>query len=304
MREPSNIRAELDAPLRACARGRALPNIALMRLLSAASAEPEAHRALDVRIASTKPGSAARMRLERLSEIWRRVPSAFGTVARMNALCGAAGGDCSGLFDAAARRSPEAGVALYSFGDAGLLTAATQEVVDQMSRWGILRRPDTVLDLGCGIGRIAAAIAPRVARVVGVDSSGEMVKLARARTPTCSNVTIIRGDGTNLAFFADESFELVLAIDSFPYLVEAQCESAHFDEISRILKPGGLLLIMNYSYRGDLARDRSDIGGLARKCALKVLRNGTAGLSLWDGRAFLLRRGKGRDHASRISDRT
>jgi hypothetical protein len=80
----------------------------------------------------------------------------------------------------------------------------------------------------------------------------------------------------------------VLAIDSFPYLVEAQLQAMHFGEIARVLQPRGQFLIMNYSYRGDLARDRVEVARLAGQHDLEVLRNGTGGLSLWDGRAFLL----------------
>jgi hypothetical protein len=57
-----------------------------------------------------------------------------------------------------------------------------------------------------------------------------------------------------------------------------------------VLQAGGALLIMNYSYRGHLALDRADLGHFAAAYGFAVERNGTADLSLWDGRAFLLRR--------------
>ena len=44
-----------------------------------------------------------------------------------------------------------------------------------------LRASDRVLDIGCGYGRWAEALAPDVARYVGVDFSAELLRLARAR---------------------------------------------------------------------------------------------------------------------------
>src|SRR3546814_3889845 len=59
------------------------------------------------------------------------------------------------MFDRLAERSPEAGVALYSLGDARTLDAATAEVVAAMrARTAIAGRD--LLDIGCGYGRLAA----------------------------------------------------------------------------------------------------------------------------------------------------
>ena len=56
-------------------------------------------------------------------------------------------------------------------------------------------RPDwTVADLGCGTGALTAALAPDVARVVGVDQSADMLRSARRRTAGLGNVELRRGD--------------------------------------------------------------------------------------------------------------
>src|SRR5262249_3900326 len=72
------------------------------------------------------------------------------------------------FFDQAVRRSPERSVALYSHGDPDLLRAATDAVVTRLRDWGLVRRGARVLDLGCGIGRVAAALAPEVGEVLGL----------------------------------------------------------------------------------------------------------------------------------------
>src|SRR5205807_10542414 len=74
-------------------------------------------------------------------------------------------------FDAAARLSPEASVALYALGDPALLAAATAEIVSQLKQWNLIGRRRRVLDLGCGIGRLAAPLAAEGAEIIGVDVS-------------------------------------------------------------------------------------------------------------------------------------
>ena len=66
------------------------------------------------------------------------------------------------LFDLAVARAPEASVAAYSLNDPAILAAGTAELVVWLDDAGLLRPAFDVLDLGCGIGRVATAIAPRV----------------------------------------------------------------------------------------------------------------------------------------------
>jgi len=60
-----------------------------------------------------------------------------------------------------------------------------------------------------------------------------------------------------------------------------------------VLKPGGSLLILNFSYRGDPELDRADVAHLAAANQFEICRNGTREFALWDGLAFLLRRTSG-----------
>ena len=66
-----------------------------------------------------------------------------------------------------------------------------------------------------------------------------------------------QASGRDLAGFADGSFDLVLAVDSLPYVFRAGGEAllaAMLAEIARALRPGGELLALNLTYRGDPAR--------------------------------------------------
>jgi SAM-dependent methyltransferase len=159
-----------------------------------------------------------------------------------------------------------------------------------MAEWGLLGPDRVVLDLGCGIGRFAAAIAGSVRRVVGLDISARMVEEARRRCAGLANVEIRRTSGRDLAGIADGAIDTILAADSFPYLVLAgpALVRRHVEEAARVLRPGGHLLILNHSYRGDAEADRRELGQLAAAAGFRLRRAGTCPFALWDGLAFHL----------------
>jgi predicted TPR repeat methyltransferase len=177
------------------------------------------------------------------------------------------------LFDGWAARNEATSVAFYSLGSPELLAEATRELVAWLAP--LLTPASRVLDFGCGIGRVAEALAPCVASLEGVDISQSMVDAARRR---CPNVRFSQIEGLDLRVFADESFDLALAVDSFPYVVEAGLEDALFSELRRVLEPGGKLVILNYAYDG-----RPFVTPRGFELDLEA-----QPFTLWNGRAFAL----------------
>ncbi len=95
-----------------------------------------------------------------------------------------------------------------------------------------------VLDVGCGTGRFAAALAERGARVWGIDPSPEM--LAQARR-TAVGVGFKQAAAEDLPF-KDAWFEravLVLVL----HLVD---RARALDEVARVLVPGGRAVIATF----------------------------------------------------------
>lgn len=197
---------------------------------------------------------------------------------------------CERLFDWSVQQSEEASVALYSLGNPRLLERATQEIVLQLKAWGAVSHDTALVDIGCGIGRLLVALAPQVRGAVGIDVSAEMVKAARARCAPYSNVTVIKGDGRGLAGLEDAAFEVAVAVDSFPYLRQSgyALVERFFAESARVLKPGGQLVILNYSYSGDEDTDAKEVRTLAAENGLEVRLIGARPFELWDGVAFVL----------------
>jgi SAM-dependent methyltransferase len=199
---------------------------------------------------------------------------------------------CERLFDWSVQQSEEASVALYSLGNPELLERATEEIVAQLEAWGVLGEDTEVLDIGCGIGRLLVALAPRVKQAVGIDVSMEMVKAAQKRCAALENVSVLKGDGYGLLGLSDSSFDLAIAVDSFPYLRQSGFELVQrfVAESARVLRPGGQLVILNYSYSDDDVADEREVRELARASGFEVVEIGGRPFELWNGVAFRLLR--------------
>jgi 2-polyprenyl-6-hydroxyphenyl methylase/3-demethylubiquinone-9 3-methyltransferase len=93
-----------------------------------------------------------------------------------------------------------------------------------------------VLDLGCGKGRFARALAARGADLVGTDLSAAMLAAAEG-------VARVRATARQLPFAA-QSFDAVLAVELLEHL-DPRGLRAVFAEARRVLRPEGVLLIVD-----------------------------------------------------------
>jgi SAM-dependent methyltransferase len=201
---------------------------------------------------------------------------------------------CERLFDWSVLQSEEASVALYSLGSPTLLERATREIIAQLEQWKVIGLDKTVLDLGCGIGRIAAELGPRSRAVHGIDVSREMINIALKRCEPFANVHLLKSSGHDLRDFVDQSFDTVVAVDTFPYLNQSGIAlvESYFDEVQRVLKSRGEFVIFNYSYSGDDDADKTDIARMAKDYGFEALVSGERPFSIWNGSAFHLRKRK------------
>jgi SAM-dependent methyltransferase len=199
------------------------------------------------------------------------------------------------LFDWSVQQSEEASVALYSLGNPELLQRATDEIVARLRTWGLITGDTDLLDIGCGIGRLLVALAPYVASATGIDVSAEMVKVAKRRSAGFKNVTVLKGDGRGLTGIADASFDLAIAVDSFPYLRQSGYALVeHFvAESARVLRPRGELVILNYSYSEDSDADVGEVRSLAAQNGFQLVQVGERTFEMWDAVAYRLRKADG-----------
>ena len=265
--------------------GRLSPEVAMARLLlSGDPPTPERLRALAEDEPDFGPlaalGAAQAEGLTRLADI-----AASGIDPEGEDMVAAT----AALFDRMAAASPEAAVAFYSLGDPALLDRTTAELAAVVRAWAPVTGR-AVADLGCGIGRLAVALASDAGDVVAIDVSAAMVAEAGRRTAGLG-VRVVQGSGRDLAVLDNGSIDLLVAADSFPYLVRAGLTERHVAEAARVLRPGGDLLVFNWSYRGDPAADEAEARALAAAHGFQVLRAGETPFAIWDATGFHLRRG-------------
>jgi malonyl-CoA O-methyltransferase len=99
--------------------------------------------------------------------------------------------------------------------------------------------PRIAVDLGCATGRGALALAGRypATRVLAIDSSAGMLRVARANAAAISSVAVLGGDAERLPL-GDQSVQLVLANLVLPWCRPPTL----FAEAARVLEADGLLL--------------------------------------------------------------
>lgn len=105
------------------------------------------------------------------------------------------------------------------------------------------------LDLGCGTATAEANLCSSFRSGVGIDLSYRMLK---ARECKAENCFFLQGNVAELPF-SDGTFDLVFSITLMHHLAD-DVLPVFFDEIYRVLKPGGLTVHFDHNPRNFLTR--------------------------------------------------
>ena len=122
-------------------------------------------------------------------------------------------------------------------------------------RW-VLRqlppRPERVLDVGCGAGRLACTLAGRAAHVDGLDRSPVMIDGARRRCPQAANVRWLEGEVLDPGLaLRDDGYDAIIAVSSLHHM---PLDDA-LERLVGLLRPGGVLVVVGH-YRPATSGDR------------------------------------------------
>jgi SAM-dependent methyltransferase len=105
----------------------------------------------------------------------------------------------------------------------------------------------SLLDVGCGDGKLMSLVAPFVERVAGVDSEAGAIRLAREQLRALPNCEVLHVTSDDLPF-ADRTFEIATSADVIEHLTDP---ARHLREIRRVLRPGGALVLTTPKWRAE-----------------------------------------------------
>ena len=158
--------------------------------------------------------------------------------------------DYKSTWDAAAVDVDSAKLAVTGYTDEDEYARTAQQNVEILEETVGLGPDDEILEIGCGVGRVGAALAPLCRRWVGTDVSSNMLGHARERLAGFDNVELVELSGWDLAPIASSSLDVVYCMVVFMHLDEWE-RFAYVREAMRVLRPGGRLYVDNFNLRSD-----------------------------------------------------
>jgi SAM-dependent methyltransferase len=99
-----------------------------------------------------------------------------------------------------------------------------------------------VLEVGCGTGELAGALAAAGLRVVGLDPSAGMLDVFRRR----GGRRLVQGDGAALPVRHD-SVDLAVTVATLHHVAAAEAVRATLAEMVRVVRPGGAVLVWDHN---------------------------------------------------------
>jgi SAM-dependent methyltransferase len=100
----------------------------------------------------------------------------------------------------------------------------------------------SMVELGCGAGRMTRSFAQRFQSVIAVDISAEMQARAKGYLPSFSNIRWILSNGETLSDIESASVDFVFSYLVLQHMPNKEVVFSSIREIMRILRPGGAFL--------------------------------------------------------------
>jgi ubiquinone/menaquinone biosynthesis C-methylase UbiE len=119
---------------------------------------------------------------------------------------------------------------------------------EEGGRWDLERlrpwfgRDSTVLDLGCGIGRVARYVAPECAVLWAVDASQKMLDMAAERLRGLNNVKYAHCHDVRFPDVPSESVDMAYSLLVLQHL-EREDAFLLLEELRRVIRPGGTVIL-------------------------------------------------------------
>ncbi len=128
---------------------------------------------------------------------------------------------------------------------------------------------EDALEIGCGTGAFARELARRCRRVVALDMSAEMIRVARSRSTQFDNLEFQLADAMTWSF-PQSHFDFICSIATLHHLGQREL----FVKMREALKPGGVLVVLDLVKSNGLVERMLDVIGLGVSGGLRLMHNG------------------------------
>ena len=154
----------------------------------------------------------------------------------------------------------------------------------------LLENRNTILDLGCGTGRITEYMADHFKAVFGTDISREMIKQGIERLENIKNIDLIETDGSTLPL-PDSSIDIVFSYLVFQHMKNRDMVEKNFKEVYRVLMHNGIFKVRIRTDKVDVNKwwggveyTEQSIGKLIKEIGFDILKTEPVkdyGLWIW-----------------------
>lgn len=107
----------------------------------------------------------------------------------------------------------------------------------------LLKDKKSIVDYGCGTGRLTQFMAKDFKKVIGIDISNKMISEAKAKFDKLKNVEFYENDGQSI-LLPDNSVDIVFAYLVFQHIKKRPMVQNAFKDIFRVLTPGGIFKVL------------------------------------------------------------
>jgi SAM-dependent methyltransferase len=128
---------------------------------------------------------------------------------------------------------------------------------------------ENALEIGCGTGAFARLLAKRCKRVVALDLSPEMIRVARSRSTGFDNLEFQLADAVQWNF-PQYHFDFVCSIATLHHLEQREL----LVKIRESLKPNGVLVVLDLVESDSLVERMCDVVGFGVSGGLRLIHNG------------------------------
>jgi ubiquinone/menaquinone biosynthesis C-methylase UbiE len=131
------------------------------------------------------------------------------------------------------------------------------------------RRCTQILEIGCGTGVFSRLLAARAEKVLAIDLSPQMIRLARERSRLHPNIDFVEGDVMFYHLPAGQ-FDCIATLATLHHLPTGPA----LGKIRRALKPGGTFVCLDLYQRSDLSDLIFDGVAYPANLLLRLLKTG------------------------------